>query len=97
MTNIVVPKMRLLREVLANDPDSASDRSGDEGDHFWAIFVQSNGFRVYVLSNGNGTSATVILEGPLTTDPVATAIEAISDSTLASRIADGRWTPVGEF
>ena len=61
------------------------------------IYHQSNGQRVYVMSNGDGTSSAAILDGPLTTDPLRTVIESVSDSSLANRISDGRWTPLGDL
>jgi len=61
------------------------------------IFQQTNGRRVYVLSNADGTPSAVILDGALTTDPLRTVLESVSDSSLAKRIADGRWTPIGDL
>ena len=61
------------------------------------IYVQDDGRFVYVLSNGNGTSSVVILEGPSATDELVTVIESVSDSSLSARVDSGRWTPPGEL
>lgn len=66
-------------------------------DEIHTYYVQGNGQRVYVLSNGNRTSSAAILDGPLTTDPLASVLESVSDSSLANRIADGRWLPLGDL
>ena len=52
---------------------------------------------VYVLSNGNGTSSVVILEGPSATDELVTVIDSLSDSSLSGRVDSGRWTALGEL
>ena len=63
------------------------DRVVADGD----IYQQKDGRRAYVLSNEDGTSSAVILDGPLT-DGLVTVLESVPDTSLADRVADGFWT-----
>ena len=65
------------------------DRVVREGD----IFQQPDGRRAYVEPNGDGTNSVVVLDGALTDDELVTVLEALTDSGLDARIADGRFTP----
>ena len=69
------------------------DRVVREGD----IFQQPDGRRAYVEPNGDGTNSVVVLDGALTDDELVTVLEALTDSGLDARIADGRFTPLEDI